>query len=118
MTRGASFEAALADAQRLGYAEPDPTMDISGADAAEKLTILIRLFGRLLVDPDVDPARRASTAVEGERHRRGRGVRRRHPSGVPRASWQGAVDPRASSVRRSSAARIRWRASPASPTAS
>jgi len=48
---GGSFEAALGEAQRLGYAEPDPTMDISGADAAEKLTILIRLFGRLLVDP-------------------------------------------------------------------
>jgi len=46
-----SFEAALAEAQRLGYAEPDPAMDISGADAAEKLTILIRVFGRLLVDP-------------------------------------------------------------------
>jgi len=51
MTRGGSFEDALAEAQRLGYAEPDPTMDVSGADAAEKLTILIRLFGRLLVDP-------------------------------------------------------------------
>lgn len=51
MTRGGSFDAALADAQRLGYAEPDPTMDISGADAAEKLTILVRLFGRLIVDP-------------------------------------------------------------------
>jgi homoserine dehydrogenase len=55
MTSGASFEAALADAQRLGFAEPDPTMDISGADAAEKLTILIRLFGRLLVDPAALP---------------------------------------------------------------
>jgi homoserine dehydrogenase len=50
-SRGGSFEAALADAQRLGYAEPDPTMDVSGADAAEKLTILVRLFGRLIVDP-------------------------------------------------------------------
>jgi homoserine dehydrogenase len=55
MTRGGSFEAALADAQRLGYAEPDPSMDISGADAAEKLTILIRLFGRLIVDPATIP---------------------------------------------------------------
>jgi homoserine dehydrogenase len=55
MTSGASFDAALADAQRLGFAEPDPTMDISGADAAEKLTILIRLFGRLLVDPAAVP---------------------------------------------------------------
>jgi homoserine dehydrogenase len=51
MTRGGSFESALAGAQSLGYAEPDPSMDISGADAAEKLTILIRLFGRLLIDP-------------------------------------------------------------------
>jgi hypothetical protein len=30
-------------------------MDISGADAAEKLTILVRLFGRLLVDPGAIP---------------------------------------------------------------
>src|SRR5262245_46738109 len=55
MTRGGSFEAALASAQRLGYAEPDPTMDVSGADAAEKLAILVRLFGRLLVDPKAIP---------------------------------------------------------------
>jgi homoserine dehydrogenase len=55
MTSGARFDAALADAQRLGFAEPDPSMDISGADAAEKLTILIRLFGRLLVDPAALP---------------------------------------------------------------
>jgi homoserine dehydrogenase len=48
---GGSFEAALAGAQRLGYAEPDPSMDISGADAAEKLAILVRLLGRLIVDP-------------------------------------------------------------------
>ena len=51
MSGGTSFAAALADAQRLGLAEPDPTMDVSGADAAEKLTILLRLFGRLLVAP-------------------------------------------------------------------
>ena len=55
MTRGGSFEAALAGAQRLGYAEPDPAMDISGADAAEKLAILVRLFGRLLIDPAAIP---------------------------------------------------------------
>jgi homoserine dehydrogenase len=55
MTRGGTFADALAEAQRLGYAEPDPTMDVSGADAAEKLTILIRLFGRLLVDPKALP---------------------------------------------------------------
>lgn len=51
MAAGTTFDAALADAQRLGIAEPDPSMDISGADTAEKLTILLRLFGGLLVDP-------------------------------------------------------------------
>jgi len=51
MAAGTSFADALADAQRLGLAEPDPTMDVSGADAAEKLTILLRVFGRLLVAP-------------------------------------------------------------------
>ena len=55
MTSGATFAAALADAQRLGFAEPDPTMDVSGADAAEKLAILVRLFGRLLLDPAAVP---------------------------------------------------------------
>jgi homoserine dehydrogenase len=34
------FQAALADAQRLGYAEADPTFDITGIDAAHKATIV------------------------------------------------------------------------------
>jgi homoserine dehydrogenase len=55
MASGASFDAALADAQRLGFAEPDPSMDISGVDAAEKLAILVRVFGRLLVEPAALP---------------------------------------------------------------
>lgn len=37
---GHSFADVLADAQRLGYAEADPTMDVGGFDAAHKLTIL------------------------------------------------------------------------------
>jgi homoserine dehydrogenase len=37
---GRSFEDVLADAQRLGYAEADPTTDVGGFDAAHKLTIL------------------------------------------------------------------------------
>jgi homoserine dehydrogenase len=42
-----SFEAALAEAQRLGYAEPDPTADVEGIDAANKIAILASLaFGR------------------------------------------------------------------------
>ena len=43
---GASYEAVLARAQELGYAEADPTDDVGGADAAAKLAILARLaFG-------------------------------------------------------------------------
>ena len=43
---GLSYEQALAQAQRLGYAEADPTDDVGGADAAAKMTILARLaFG-------------------------------------------------------------------------
>ena len=44
--RGMSFPAALAEAQRLGYAEADPTFDIEGVDAAHKITILAAIaFG-------------------------------------------------------------------------
>ncbi|EKU28854.1 homoserine dehydrogenase, partial [Alcaligenes sp. HPC1271] len=44
--RGVSFAEALADAQRLGYAEADPTFDIEGVDAAHKLSLLASLaFG-------------------------------------------------------------------------
>lgn len=43
---GATYDAALAEAQALGFAEADPTMDVSGRDAADKLTILLMLaFG-------------------------------------------------------------------------
>jgi homoserine dehydrogenase len=40
---GESFDAALAEAQQLGYAEADPTLDIGGIDAAHKLAIIARL---------------------------------------------------------------------------
>ena len=40
---GASYADALADAQRLGYAEADPTDDVTGKDAAAKMAILARL---------------------------------------------------------------------------
>jgi homoserine dehydrogenase len=45
-TRGLPFAEVLAEAQRLGYAEADPTFDIEGVDAAHKLTLLASLaFG-------------------------------------------------------------------------
>ena len=40
---GKDFDTALSEAQRLGYAEADPTLDIEGIDAAHKLTLLARL---------------------------------------------------------------------------
>ncbi|ARP77321.1 MULTISPECIES: homoserine dehydrogenase [Bordetella] len=44
--RGLPFADVLAEAQRLGYAEADPTFDIEGVDAAHKLTLLASLaFG-------------------------------------------------------------------------
>ena len=44
--KGISFDVALAEAQRLGYAEADPTFDIEGIDAAHKATLLASIaFG-------------------------------------------------------------------------
>jgi len=44
--KGQGFSEALADAQKLGYAEADPTFDIEGVDASHKLTILASIaFG-------------------------------------------------------------------------
>ena len=51
---GLSFEDCLADAQRLGYAEADPTFDIEGNDTAHKLSILTSLaFGSKIAADDI-----------------------------------------------------------------
>jgi homoserine dehydrogenase len=51
---GISFEACLEDAQRLGYAEADPTFDIEGNDTAHKLSILTALaFGTKIAAGDI-----------------------------------------------------------------
>ena len=49
---GATFPAALARAQELGYAEADPTEDVTGRDAAAKMAILARLAFRAPVGLD------------------------------------------------------------------
>ncbi|HET6922206.1 MAG TPA: homoserine dehydrogenase [Anaeromyxobacteraceae bacterium] len=52
--RGEPIEKALAEAQRLGYAEADPTLDVEGGDAAQKLCVLAQLaFGARLMPEDV-----------------------------------------------------------------
>src|SRR3984957_11871435 len=46
MAHGSSYAEALAEAQRIGYAEADPSDDVSGRDAAAKMAMLARLaFG-------------------------------------------------------------------------
>ncbi|MCC6959775.1 MAG: homoserine dehydrogenase [Dehalococcoidia bacterium] len=49
---GGGFAQALAEAQRLGYAEPDPTNDVEGYDAAYKLAVMATLGFRNRVRPD------------------------------------------------------------------
>jgi homoserine dehydrogenase len=52
--RGATLEAVLADAQRLGYAEADPSADVDGLDARSKLAILAALaFGEHITPSDI-----------------------------------------------------------------
>src|SRR5580704_6923799 len=46
LARDRPYQEMLAEAQRLGYAEADPTMDVDGTDAAQKLGLLVQLaFG-------------------------------------------------------------------------
>jgi homoserine dehydrogenase len=50
-SEGAEFAAVLADAQRLGYAEAEPSLDIDGHDAAHKIGILASLAHGFWVNP-------------------------------------------------------------------
>jgi homoserine dehydrogenase len=74
MEAGGSYAEALAEAQALGYAEADPTDDVSGGDAAAKMAILATVaFGsRVVLDDverrgivDVEPAHVAAAAELG-----------------------------------------------------
>ena len=47
---GMSYDDAIAEAKKLGYAEADPTLDVSGMDTAHKLTILASLAFGLNLD--------------------------------------------------------------------
>jgi homoserine dehydrogenase len=59
--RGREFAEVLAEAQKLGYAEADPTFDVDGVDAAHKLAIVAALAFSRPVDFD-------AVHVEGIRH--------------------------------------------------
>ncbi|MGC8633064.1 MAG: homoserine dehydrogenase [Candidatus Limnocylindrales bacterium] len=61
---GTPYEEVVARAKSLGFLEADPSADVEGRDAADKLAILIRLaFGAW---PDVTAIRRAPPAQEGD----------------------------------------------------
>jgi homoserine dehydrogenase len=52
---GASYSDALKEAQRLGYAEADPTLDVDGSDAAHKLAVLAQIaFGVTAKPGDIE----------------------------------------------------------------
>jgi len=52
METGADYATVLADAQKLGYAEADPSADVDGFDARAKLCILSRIAMHAELDPD------------------------------------------------------------------
>jgi homoserine dehydrogenase len=52
MTKGLSYQSALKDAQRLGYAEADPRGDVEGHDAAAKVAILSTVLMGSAIRPD------------------------------------------------------------------
>ena len=62
---GTSFDDALRAAQRLGYAEANPTADVEGLDAARKVAILCGLcFGKLIAPADIHTE--GITAISGK----------------------------------------------------
>jgi homoserine dehydrogenase len=52
---GGSYQDALKEAQKLGFAESDPTMDVDGTDTAHKLAILVQIaFGQTIPLASID----------------------------------------------------------------
>jgi len=107
--RGLPFATVLAQAQKLGYAEADPTFDIEGVDAAHKLTLLASLaFGipvqfdkahiegiSKLASEDIKLAERLGYRIKllGITKRRANGIELRvHPALVPSTSLLANVE--------------------------
>ena len=104
MTRtGARYEDALAQAQAAGFAEADPTLDVGGGDAAQKLALLTLVGFGVRVDPaliptegitrvrpfDIEAARALGYVIKplAEVRRTAEGPRMRvHPALVPQRS--------------------------------
>ena len=66
---GTGYKAAVAEAQRRGYAEANPTLDVDGSDAAQKLAILAHLaFGARVAWRDIPRAGIATVQVADMRY--------------------------------------------------
>jgi homoserine dehydrogenase len=79
MGDGATFDAALAEAQQKGYAEADPSADVDGWDPAYKLSILISLLeGRHFPPEQVARSTLRSVTADQVREAEGRGARIRY----------------------------------------
>ncbi len=107
--RGREFDAVLAEAQQLGYAEADPSFDIHGTDAAHKLTILASIafgvplqFERVYIE-GIERISAADTAYAGQLGYRIKhlGIARRvngalelrvHPALIPQRCLLASVD--------------------------
>lgn len=63
---GASLEEAIREAQAAGFAEADPSADIDGVDAAEKLSLLARRAFNISVDPATIPRDRLASVPASE----------------------------------------------------
>jgi homoserine dehydrogenase len=102
-TEALSFAECLKEAQRLGYAEADPTFDIGGYDTAHKLAILTALAFGTVIDPDaiaiegietisladIEAAAELGYRIKllGVANRTSAGIEQRvHPTMVPRSS--------------------------------
>ncbi|MEM9106078.1 MAG: homoserine dehydrogenase [Pseudomonadota bacterium] len=106
---GLSFEDCLKEAQRLGYAEADPTFDVEGNDTAHKLALLTSLaFGTEIAADDIDLEGISNISIEdiraaddlgfrikllGVAQKTESGIEQRvHPTMVPKNSVIAQVD--------------------------
>ena len=106
---GIAFDACLAEAQRLGYAEADPTFDVDGFDTAHKLALLTAIaFGteinsdaiyvegiRSITTADIEAADELGYRIKllGVATRTESGIEQRvHPTMVPKSSPIARVD--------------------------
>jgi homoserine dehydrogenase len=87
MEAGATFDAALADAQNRGYAEADPSNDVDGVDAAHKLALVAQLsFDLAVISPRIARAGIASVTLRDVARARMLGHRIRLIAAAVRAS--------------------------------